>query len=929
MNRGRYYIYSGETVTLRLVAKREGEAFDLSAFAADVEICTTSMGVTLRRCSECGELDMSRAAEGIILCPLASSETAVLTPGRGTIGVTLRRDEEVLMGASSPLDVLRPMAVPTPRNSRAIPVDLVVSDTTVEVTMDFVAGGVAEVKTLNGEALSGTGDVTLPRRVRSIEEAAELVDAGKVRAGDRVIVDPTYFDPTDERVPVTISYIADDSDTGVTPVYEPIDVDSIYTAGMSGGYFIVSNIGTVNTNVPQIPLPEGILGNRNTRDELRWRTSTVVGSFSRGVTTPDVTISLSSARIFYGTGLLEDGTRIIPCRLSGDTFTVSRDYGRVNASAVRLYVYDDSATPKLLEVLDSFAYKADGKYSTVNNQFAFYFFSKRLGKFLRLAYYPVYPDEPDISIDALDLPSQIAPKVRDTAPYVMDITTEEYGLVNIDYQVAHGQANIEYPIDTILPDFSDGRHWPNAISAVVRGVNADENELSPIEVTDEAQIGALLQLRALNGDNAVYGSAAETDMLRGFVSMGDKLYTADIMMGIELTRDSSTNAVYVYDCYVWVAAMTEIGGDTSEGNDVSTLAIVQNNGQWEIAQTDDEILAAIDAYVEGRKELRIKLDAVGGIGAGRQPLFIPFVSSLVSTNDVSQYDSCGFVLTAQYDGAARYAFPTGGHICVNIAVLSYRAASPTVLRNVYAGENFDPHADVAAWPDWFARRQLYLSICGSTLDSGLISARGTYSTATSDFLKIDGAQITKYAVDLSTHEAGADWGEEHTVTKTVYVAATPEQLHAVGRLAPYVLLGTIDLSDTEWQAAGWTWQAASEDEGLSEVLFDVDGAENEGAANSSLPVYINSVSTSGLFVVTGRAGTPVSGWSNPRLLPNVGIAGMGMTAAISHTNYAQRSMTTFSNIIPLPDASSIKTVRIIQSTVYPATAGTVKVYGRR
>lgn len=925
MNRGRYYIYSGETVTLRLVAKREGEAFDLSTFAAEVEICTTSMGVALRRCSECGELDMSRAAEGIILCPLASSETAVLTPGRGTIGVTLRRDEEVLMGASSPLDVLRPMAVPTPRNSRAIPVDLVVSDTTVEVTMDFVAGGVAEVKTLNGEALSGTGDVTLPRRVRSIEEAAELVSAGKVRAGDRVVVDPTYFDPTDERVPVTISYIADDSDTGVAPVYEPIDVDCIFTAGISGGYFFVSSIGTVSTSAIRIPLPDGI-----STSECRWRTSTVVGAFSHGATEPDVTISLSPARIFDSTGLLEDGTRIIPCRLSGDTFTVSSDYGRVAASAVRLYVYDDSDKPKLLEMLDSFGHKSDGTYAGgIDEKYAYYFFSKRLGKFLRLAYYPTYPDSPSILIDTLDLPSQIAPKVRDTAPYVMDMTTEEYGLVDIDYEVARGQANIEHPIDTILPDFSDGRHWPNAINAIVCGMNASTSQLSPIEVAVDAQILALLQLRALNGDNAVYGSVMETDMLRGFVSMDDKLYTADIMMNIELTRDSSTNAVYVYDCYVWVATMTEIEGNTSEGNDVSTLTIVQNNGQWEIAQTDDEILAAIDAYVEGSKELRIKLDAVGGIGAGRQPLFIPFESSVVSTNDVSQYDSCGFVLTAQYNGAARYAFPTGGHICVNIAVLSYRAASPTVLRNVYAGESFDPHADVAAWPDWFARRQLYLSICGSTLDRGLISAHGIYLAAANEFLKIDGSQITKYAVDLSTHEKGEDWGEEHTVTKTVYAAATPEQLHAVCRLAPYVLLGTIDLSDTEWQAAGWTWQAASEDEGLSELLFDVDGAENEGTANASLPVYINSVSMSGLFVVTGRAGTPVSGWSNPRLLPNVGIAGMGMTASASHTNYGSRSMTTFNNIYPLPDASSIKTVRIIQATVSPATAGTVKVYGRR
>jgi len=135
------YIYSGETVALKFLAKKSGETLDLIDFDFEIKICTTSMGNTIVKSSKHDTLDLMQASDGIVVCRLSSADTAGLTPGHGIIGITIRRDSQVLMGAASPIDVLRPMSIPTPRNSRTIPLDLVVTDKTIDITMDFTLAG--------------------------------------------------------------------------------------------------------------------------------------------------------------------------------------------------------------------------------------------------------------------------------------------------------------------------------------------------------------------------------------------------------------------------------------------------------------------------------------------------------------------------------------------------------------------------------------------------------------------------------------------------------------------------------------------------------------------------------------------------------------------------------------------------------------------
>ena len=110
----------------------------------ELEVRTTSMGRVLVK-NTAGDFDMSAAAVGVIACTLSSEDTRLLTPGRATIGVTIKRGGEVSMGATSEIDILRAMTMPNPNNNRLIPVDLVVSDADVEIVLDMIGGEQGEM----------------------------------------------------------------------------------------------------------------------------------------------------------------------------------------------------------------------------------------------------------------------------------------------------------------------------------------------------------------------------------------------------------------------------------------------------------------------------------------------------------------------------------------------------------------------------------------------------------------------------------------------------------------------------------------------------------------------------------------------------------------------------------------------------------------
>ena len=141
----RAYIYSGETATLRLVVLSNGRPLPITDdIEIELEVRTTSMGRVLVK-NTAGDFDMSAAAVGVIACTLSAEDTRLLTPGRATIGITIKRDGDISMGATSEIDVLRAMTVPSPDNNRLIPVDLVVSDADLEIVLDMIGGEQGEM----------------------------------------------------------------------------------------------------------------------------------------------------------------------------------------------------------------------------------------------------------------------------------------------------------------------------------------------------------------------------------------------------------------------------------------------------------------------------------------------------------------------------------------------------------------------------------------------------------------------------------------------------------------------------------------------------------------------------------------------------------------------------------------------------------------
>lgn len=143
----RAFIYSGETATLRLVALSNGRPLPITEeITIELEVRTTSMGrILMKSTANDDGFDMSASAVGVIYCTLSADDTRQLTPGRATIGITIKRNGEVAMGAASDIDVLRALSVPNPNNNRLIPVDFVVSDANIEIVLDMIGGEQGEM----------------------------------------------------------------------------------------------------------------------------------------------------------------------------------------------------------------------------------------------------------------------------------------------------------------------------------------------------------------------------------------------------------------------------------------------------------------------------------------------------------------------------------------------------------------------------------------------------------------------------------------------------------------------------------------------------------------------------------------------------------------------------------------------------------------
>ena len=105
----RAYIYSGETATLRLVVLSNGRPLPITDdIGIELEVRTTAMGRVLVK-NTVKDFDMSASAVGVIYCTLSATDTQQLTPGRATIGISIKRAGDIAMGAASEIDILRPL----------------------------------------------------------------------------------------------------------------------------------------------------------------------------------------------------------------------------------------------------------------------------------------------------------------------------------------------------------------------------------------------------------------------------------------------------------------------------------------------------------------------------------------------------------------------------------------------------------------------------------------------------------------------------------------------------------------------------------------------------------------------------------------------------------------------------------------------------
>ena len=141
----RAYIYSGETATLRLVVLSNGRPLPITDdIGIELEVRTTAMGRVLVK-NTAKDFDMSASAVGVIYCTLSATDTQQLTPGRATIGISIKLAGDIAMGAASEIDILRPLSLPSSNNNRLVPVDFVVSDADIEIVLDMIGGEQGEM----------------------------------------------------------------------------------------------------------------------------------------------------------------------------------------------------------------------------------------------------------------------------------------------------------------------------------------------------------------------------------------------------------------------------------------------------------------------------------------------------------------------------------------------------------------------------------------------------------------------------------------------------------------------------------------------------------------------------------------------------------------------------------------------------------------
>ena len=110
----------------------------------ELEVRTTSMGRVLVK-NTAKDFDMSASEVGVIYCTLSATDTQQLTPGRATIGISIKRAGDIAMGAASEIDILRPSSLPSSNNNRLVPVDFVVSDADIEIVLDMIGGEQGEM----------------------------------------------------------------------------------------------------------------------------------------------------------------------------------------------------------------------------------------------------------------------------------------------------------------------------------------------------------------------------------------------------------------------------------------------------------------------------------------------------------------------------------------------------------------------------------------------------------------------------------------------------------------------------------------------------------------------------------------------------------------------------------------------------------------
>lgn len=139
----RVYIYQGETAIIRFVLSQNGEPMVVpESMLFRVDICTTSMGVCFSR----QDLDRSLADQGIIQCPLSSTDTQQFTPGRATLAITVEYEGRVIKGAASIIDVLAPQQIPSHVSRRDISVPIELIDKEISLQFDLTNQSISIVQ---------------------------------------------------------------------------------------------------------------------------------------------------------------------------------------------------------------------------------------------------------------------------------------------------------------------------------------------------------------------------------------------------------------------------------------------------------------------------------------------------------------------------------------------------------------------------------------------------------------------------------------------------------------------------------------------------------------------------------------------------------------------------------------------------------------